>query len=296
VRSYYPEPTSEDIIRVLLQKTNQKAPPTNPGAIAAYLNLNIQYFEDHSEYGLDEKVRAFIWPRKKLIGVHNKLSVVQKRFSILHEIAHFILPGHLDSLLNDEGQVTDSGRTLSNVGLTGSISEKTIVTMEIEANQFAADALFQLEQFDRDFAISAFDWTNAINTAQKYNASIEATARRWIERSSLPLAMIAFNPVNRVQPYSPLEIMYTITSKRFSESYFAGLARGQRASASSAVYKLFYNLYGNMNTAEEEYTVQMGETEDEVAKFDGKLFTNSYRVFSVLSPKPDPPKPSPTES
>src|SRR5687768_9732717 len=108
MNSFTAEPTNEDIVRILLKKTNHDNPPVDVTVIAEYLNLTIEYFQDHEKYNLHKRIKAFLWPEHRLIGVYDNLTHTQKRFSVLHEIGHFVLPEHSVSheLLQD-GKIKD---------------------------------------------------------------------------------------------------------------------------------------------------------------------------------------------
>ena len=72
-----------------------------------------------------------------------------------------MLPGHAThpDLVTEDGIIRDEAKNLS-VG--------SIVQMEIEANQFAADCIFQLDQFTALVRTKQLDWDN-IKQAAKEN-------------------------------------------------------------------------------------------------------------------------------
>lgn len=267
-------PSSQAIVQALLEDTGQLAPPTNPEKIAEYLDLRVVYFHNHDDYQLNQNIRAFLWPKKHLIGVYAGLMRVQHRFSILHEIGHYVLPDHLDL---ESGEKHEDDKR--NFGVTQ--VSKRVKQKEVEANQFAADCLFQLAHFDNHIKSTELTWMNIIDAADLYGASIEATARRWIENTQTECALVVFKP-GRDRTQEPLlEIMYSVVSKRFH--YFTGLQSGQTMNRDSMVHQLFYNS-SNLQSAfwDSSLEVQLAQT---IVPFKMLLFTNSYRVLAILFPE-----------
>lgn len=259
---------SEDLVLALLEETDNLNPPTNPQRMAKYLNLSIKEFDDSS--GLNSKILAYLWPEREEIGVRKGLPPSRKIFSILHEIGHFVLPGHV---IPSEARIEDSSASFG--------YSKKLSTREREANQFAADCLFQLDGFDRQVVNVVLNWTNIQLYADRYMASYEATARRWVERTIKECALIVFNPVLKTSLASAdLEIFYTITSKSFREKYFYSLTPGQKLSHDSLAYKVFNHLE-EAEQPEERLAVSIGDTPQQ---FRMRLFSNSYRMFGLLTP------------
>jgi Zn-dependent peptidase ImmA (M78 family) len=264
----------ETIARALLLESGNERPPTNPETIANYLNLRIVDFRP-SDLELGEEVRAFLSPNERLIGVHRKLSTKRRTFSILHEIGHFVLPGHASHPNMQQGRIIDEGRDLS---------AKSNIDLEIEANKFAADCLFQLDTFDREAIVNKLSWDNIRQLAEKYGASFEATARRWVERSVHDCALIVFNPVSRKELGSPLEVLYTITSNSFRDKYFSRILPGYRVDADNLIYRLFYNLeYQEEPSMSIEIRIA---GKDDTLTFNMNLFSNNYRMFGLISSPP----------
>ncbi len=261
--------SSQNIVRALLKASDTSGPPTDPEKIADVVGLTIREFDKDE---LPPQVRAFLSPRDGIIGVHRNLTSTRRTFSILHEVGHFVLPGHANSLLNHETQrIQDEDETLSS---------QSVHILEIEANQFAADCLFQLDRFDRTVYIAELSWLNIQIAADRYKASIEATARRWIEQSPNDYALVVFNPTDRKNPPSDLCIGYTITSKSFQERFFSRLVRGQKMGSDTLVYQLFYGL----TYQDRPEAILQVALRDEVTEFQMRLFSNSYSVFGLLTP------------
>lgn len=101
-----------------------------------------------------------------------------RRFSIAHEIGHYILPGHVDAVFAHEDIHS------SNAGFT------TNDPFEREADIFAASLLMPNDLFTREMK-SLGDGLAAVETLSKrFTTSLIATASRYVEKAEIPVAMI----------------------------------------------------------------------------------------------------------
>ncbi|MDE0696314.1 MAG: ImmA/IrrE family metallo-endopeptidase [Boseongicola sp.] len=101
-----------------------------------------------------------------------------KRFSVAHEIGHYRLPGHIDAVLDAQGQ------HVSNAGF------RSNDRYEQEADHFAAALLMPTKLFTAA-ARRAGDGLEAISTlTDGCKTSLEATAIRYAQTSRDPLAVI----------------------------------------------------------------------------------------------------------
>lgn len=268
-----PELAREDIVRDLLELTQTDRLPTDVNAVASYLKLTVSYFSTDTGFNLHPSIRAFLAPDLRYIGVSSEINKKSQRFCILHEIGHFVLPGHATHpQLVKNGVIEDD---------TKSLSINSIVQLEIEANQFASDMLFQLDHFDARLRAQTLNWHNIKQAANDYDASFESTARRWVERAYTPCALIVFNPKNRSAPASPLEVHYTITSSSFRQQYFEKPVVGTVMDYGSPIFEHFYSYRDDTPTFDVQVTIAGGEA----ITFDMHLFSNSYREFALLTPK-----------
>jgi len=102
-----------------------------------------------------------------------------RRFSIAHEIGHYILPGHIEQILSGTGQVHKSH--------AGNFSGDPY---ETEADHFAAGLLMPDPMFSKAMR-SAGDGIQAIRSLSDLcMTSLEATAIRFIARADIPTAII----------------------------------------------------------------------------------------------------------
>ena len=101
-----------------------------------------------------------------------------KNFSVAHEIGHYRLPGHLDSVLDDRGQ------HLSHAGF------RSANRYEREADQFAAALLMPAKLFNTAMNHAGKGLKAIESLANVCGTSLEATAIRYAQTSRDPVAVI----------------------------------------------------------------------------------------------------------
>ena len=116
----------------------------------------------------------------------NKNSPFQRqRFTIGHELFHFLAPWHRPS--------TDNGFLCSAENMRLVYAHKTdrTASMEVEANRFSALILMPLPYFRKDLRLHKdVDINHIIDLAKCYHTSKEATARRYVDVQDEPCAVI----------------------------------------------------------------------------------------------------------
>lgn len=121
-----------------------------------------------------------------VILVNRRSGRQRRRFTVSHELGHFLMPFHLP----DNG--TDFMCTASD--MCQSASSKTLgraARMEVEANRFAANMLMPTIPFRHDLSQSAApDIALLLRLCRKYDTSKEATARRFCELIDAPSAIV----------------------------------------------------------------------------------------------------------
>lgn len=115
----------------LLAKLGVDGVPVNVGQIAKRVGLRVAYVD------LADDVSALLVTDKDktAVGVNANHSRTRQRFSLAHEIGHFVL-GHQFEL--GEHVHVDSGRRIS---ARSTLASAGLDSKEIEANQFAAELL-----------------------------------------------------------------------------------------------------------------------------------------------------------
>ena len=113
--------------KALLERLGIDTPPVDVEGIASHLGIRVEYDS------LKESVSALLYRRgeKALILVSNEQPEVRQRFSVAHEIGHYLL--HRDPVFVEKPPAQLSFRNVSSS--LGSDSK------EIEANSFAAALL-----------------------------------------------------------------------------------------------------------------------------------------------------------
>lgn len=270
-----PKFTPQDVAREILEVTKTNNPPSDPEEIAEYMNLKIVKFSRHDLYELDENIRAFLIPSQRIIGLHDSLNAVRRKFSILHEVGHFILPGHAThpSLINHNGIIKDDSSNFAHT--------RNIVKLEIEANQFASDIIFQLDRFNIRTHNLQLEWGNILKLKKEFDTSIEATARRWVENSKHECALIVFKKRRRDDD---LESTYTITSELFKYNYFEHVIEsGTRMSDDTIIYKFFHNKKDYPKVLYVDLYITIAGRGNFV--FNLSLFNNYYSILGLVTIK-----------
>ena len=118
----------------------------------------------------------------------------RQRFTIGHELGHFLLPWHRHTTFNCT---------------TEDISGRTNKDWEAQANQFAAELLLPRSLVTQRLkGYGSPEMSNIQKLAQDFETSIEATARRFIELSEYPCAVV-FSKDNIVR--------YSVKTELFAE-------------------------------------------------------------------------------
>lgn len=271
-------PSPEEIVEAILKETGTaEKPPTDETRVLSYLNLQQMSFDFASEFdfipsatNIPEDLRAVLSVEERLIATHSGLSPKRARFSVLHEIGHFVLPEHRDRLL-----FPDTDETLS---------WRTKVRLEKEANQLAADLIFQGKRFSEEALDMPLSSTTVHELAPRYGASYEASIRRYVEGHMLPCAVIVYN---RASPHTddtdPEEaqyrIQYTIASSPFSKKYFSSVESKDGFSRGSEIFEV----HGFRNVSDILRKELVVESEDGKAwHFQSEIFTNGYKIFQLV--------------
>jgi len=152
--------------RQVLKMVGVTEPPVDVRAVADYLGFSVIAFEfDEATSGL-----TFIEGDVKSIGVNSAHARTRQRFTIAHELGHYI-SGH-ESYDHGATHIEDRPKWLDPQN-----------RQEIEADEFAAELLMPEPFLRRDLAIQRLD-TPAL--AKRYQVSEQAM---WIQLINLKLAV-----------------------------------------------------------------------------------------------------------
>jgi len=109
----------------------------------------------------------------------------RQRFSIGHELGHFLSPWHKP--LRPEGFLCSA----QDMRINWAAKSNRAAEMEVEANQFSAQLLMPRARFLADMRRrKGVDLTHILDLAPLYKTSKEATARRYVELQDDPCAAV----------------------------------------------------------------------------------------------------------
>lgn len=212
--------------------------------------------------------RAILSFRDRLVGVDPNLSGNRARFSVLHEIGHYVLPSHQHMLFvcDDRG-----------------MSPSTRLQIEREANEFAADLLFQGGRFTLEANSQPITAATVKVLSEKYLASFEATARRIVERNFRPCMLVVFQNQKGQIDLDAVPIWskkYTVASMPFRTKYFADLAPGVVPSVVAGQVTMV-----GCDIADSVVTqVSIPSPDGQERAFRAEFFSNTYNIFCLLTP------------
>ena len=176
--------TPESLVVAILMQVPDMPIPVPVEAIA--LKLGIGEIRRLETEGFEGGLIAFADKSDGTILVNSRSnSRRRERFTIGHELGHFLSPWHKPSAQNGFRCTSrDFGLTKARDGDNGS-------KMEVEANRFAADLLFPRPHFRKDMAhLKIVDVAHVVTLADRYDMSKESTARRYVEEHNEPVAAI----------------------------------------------------------------------------------------------------------
>lgn len=263
-----------ELVRHLLFESGQHdCDAVDPPKILELLGLRHVSFDFRSRLP-EEMQKNKVQPRAlvsfpdRVVATDTGLKEQRARFSVLHEVAHYVLPNHQRSLY-----VCDE-RGLSYWARLG---------FEREANQFAADLLFHGNRFTLEVNSHSISAATVVLLAEKYRASFEATARRLVERNFRPCMLIVFEEKYTRPPIS-LDVQsawckkYTVASPAFKATHFADIA--------SAVVPAEVVAEVSVRGISDGYVYDL-RVRDPAGKrqpFRGEFFSNQHNIFCLLTP------------
>jgi Zn-dependent peptidase ImmA (M78 family) len=265
--------TVEEIVdTLLLQSGVDRKLPTNQAALLEFLGLRQLSFDFMNELEFMEgaeipstDIRAALSLNDRLVAVQSNLNEKRIRFSVLHEIAHFVLPEHREKLFIDDDET---------------LSAWAKGRLEREANRVAADLLFQGQRFSREAQDRPLSIQTVLALAPQFGASYEAALRRFVEGHVVPCAVIVYDKLIRTSDDDPeddlYKLQYTITSDTFRRRFFARLTATPNRFTRSELYKP--KLWGQV--VQDELVLD-GEGRER-KRFETELFSNGYKIFQLI--------------
>ena len=132
------------------------------------------------------KVIGIFDARERLVFINQDLLVVKQTFLKLHETGHAVLPWQRDLY----AVIEDSKHELKS---------DTAELFEREANVFATEVLFQLDDFISEAADHQFGIQTPLNLSKKYGASVYASVRQYVNKNSRDCIVLILNPPEPVE-------------------------------------------------------------------------------------------------
>lgn len=130
------------------------------------------------------------------ILVNNCAPIQRQRFTIAHELGHFLSPWHEPQ--SENGFLC----TATNMKLNDAKAQKASIRMEAEANKFAAEILMPSPFLRKDLRkLQGVDIEHILQLARRYNVSKEACTRRYIEMHHEKCAAVIAHKGNFLRLY-----------------------------------------------------------------------------------------------
>lgn len=265
----------EDLAAGLLEACAIKEPPTNEQLVFDFLKLSRDTLSTDlltklSAFRVDPKIRAILDIREKLVLVHPSFRVQKERYTwaSLHEVGHYVIPDHRELLYKCSFQ---------------DLSYLTQRRLEMEANKFSSDLIFQNDAFMKEATDNKLSMKVPILLRDRYGASFEAAIRRYVEKNPRPCALVVYRP-SEGDDFEPLlEVQYSVRSP--SWPHFAYIVSRQPSSVDSAEHKAFHHKSASAEVIEAPFVA--GRDEGTARVFPSELFCNTYKVFQLIHPPED---------
>jgi len=267
---------SDEILDTLLVESGAAGQiPTNEKKLLKFLGLEQLTFDFKKELDFLEtpetqpgELRAALHLGERVVATQSGMGEKRTRFSVFHEVAHCVLPEHNSKLFVDTDQT---------------LSWWSKVRLEREANQFAADLLFQGRRFTDQALSRDVSVKSVLDLAPQYGASYEAAFRRFTENHTFPCALIVYQkPVHRDETYiedDEYSIHYTITSGPFRKLFFTSVQMSAEVCKLTEICGTDEPLRTGQ-TIERELTVESAGKEK--WRFETEIFSNGYKVFQFV--------------
>ncbi len=234
-------------------------------------NFDLELPQEAKQTVGDARPRALISFGDRIVATHSDLDENRTRFSVLHEVGHFVLPHHEHSLY-----------VCDDIGL----SPATRLVFEKEASDFAADLLFLGDRFALEANSRVINASTVKELATKYCASFEATARRIVEKSFRPCMLVVFKTEPRqsgdeLAQLPTWSVRYCVASATFKTQYFESVSGTVPTEVVAVVAQRGRDIADSHSI---EVTVRSSSQQKEF-QFSAEFFSNTYNIFCLLTPK-----------
>ncbi len=274
-KAKYLEIQPHEIVRHVLKESGQdRRDAINLSEVLTFLGLESFTFDFDSVF-LDQahaggkSPRALLSFQDRIVATDRSLSHVRERFSVLHEVAHYVLPNHqYEFFLCDEA----------------ALAGRSNLVLEMEASELAADLLFQGDRFTLEANSLPIKAATIKSLAAKYNASFESTARRLVEKSVRPCMLIVFRRTDdgsRIDLDAPpvWRERYCVASVSFGARFFTAIEGAVPPAIALELMRPGRDIADGV-VVESEFEIRKGEK----ARFHTEFFYNRYNIFGILTP------------
>ncbi len=206
------------------------------------------------------KVVGLVDLREDIIYLDYQTLPQKRNFVTLHEVGHKALPWQRQTYLYVDDDI--------------SLDLEICEQFEQEANQFAADVLFQMGRFAEDARSLPFAITSPVTLARRYGASAHAAIRRYVEQSERACAVLTVRrqPEKNEREFIPQargKVQSTMFTKRFGE---VAWNRYISTSASLLASILYPHRFPQGDLV-------IDDVDGRHTEFSFEVFTNSYDTF-----------------
>ena len=275
-RPSYLEIDEQELVNFLLNAAGQTTRDSvNPKDLLDYLKLDyIQVDFERELSGIErgailQPPRALISFNDKLIATEKSLDTVRMRFSVLHEIGHYVLPKHQNSLYICDRRA---------------MGFNTQMVFEQEANQFAANHLFLAGRFDLEANSNPISPATVKKLGGQFEASFEATARRIANKTYRDCMFVSFAKDTSAAINSDAAVQwrlrYCIPSPSFSHKYFSSL---RAAIVPPEIARRVCAFQDIAQSAKEEIEISVPSFE-KPQSFVAEYFYNTFNIFCFITP------------
>jgi hypothetical protein len=212
-----------------------------------------------------KKILGVIDFKKRTIYLDKSQPRNRQTFIKLHEVGHGTLPWQRELR---EGYGDDE------ISLNPDLNEQ----FECEANHFASAALFQLDRFDEELLKLPLSFSSVRALAQKYGASIQSTARRYVARCPRRCALLVFH-----KPHAGTTFSVPIRNCFESASFLTAFGELGIPALCGDSYPFIQDIRRNRRMHETGvFTGTTSNTHSVV--FNYHFFNNGYNSFVFLFP------------
>jgi hypothetical protein len=214
--------------------------------------------------GLGRRLRGTLDRPDRVIYVDSTMDPNKQRFVALHETTHHVLPWQRAMSLFADDDVT----------LAPHIERQ----YEQEANQGAAELLFQVDLFARTARDYPTTLATPIELSQKIGASIHASIRRWVEGHEHALCVLVLPGEPTSEEPLRYRVKYAIESPLWRATFGSGaLGRSVSAVTMPFLSTLTQPLGGDIDDVWQQIAL-----DGVVRSLRVESFTNGYDVFVLF--------------